>query len=154
LTEDLCFAPAAELAARIRRRELSPVEVVEAFLERIEARNGEINAYATVIGEQAREAERAVGSGRALGPLHGVPVSIKDLYDYKAGVRNTFGCNPEFGHKATTDDFLFGPTSTPFAPGKNAGGSSGAASPTTRCSPRAPPSSGPPLRLKLASAPP
>ncbi|MDP8948737.1 MAG: amidase [Actinomycetota bacterium] len=161
MTDELCFAPAAELAARIRRRDLSPVEVVDAFLDRIEARNGEINAYATVIDEQAREeareAERAVGSGRALGPLHGVPVSIKDLYDYKAGVRNTFGSKPledyvpdkdatyverlenagaiilgktntpEFGHKATTDNFIFGPTSTPFAPGKNAGGSSGGA---------------------------
>lgn len=150
-----------ELAAKIRRRDLSPVEAVDALLARIEARNDEINAYVTVLGEEARErareAERALtlGAGAALGTLYGVPVAIKDLFDYKAGVRNTFGSRPladyvpdrnatyverlegagaivlgktntpEFGHKATTDNFLFGPTSTPFAPGKNAGGSSG-----------------------------
>ena len=159
VSEELCFTPATELAARIRRRDLSPVEVVDAFLERIEERNGGLNAYVTVLGEEAREAargaERALGSGEALGPLHGVPVAIKDLFDYKAGVRNTYGLKPmanyvpnrdatyverleragaivlgktntpEFGHRAITDNLLFGPTSTPFAPGKNAGGSSG-----------------------------
>jgi Asp-tRNA(Asn)/Glu-tRNA(Gln) amidotransferase A subunit family amidase len=161
LPEELCFVPAAELAARIRGRDLSPVEVVEAFLNRIEARDGEINAYVCVLGEEAREkareAERALtlGAGATLGPLYGVPVAIKDLFDYKAGIRNTFGSKPlkdyvpnrnatyverlenagaivlgktntpEFGHRATTDNLLFGPTSTPFAVGKNAGGSSG-----------------------------
>ena len=159
MSEDLYFAPASELAARIRRRDLSPVEVVEAFLDRIEARNDRTNAYVTVIEhaarEAARKAERAVGSGAPLGPLHGVPIAIKDLFDFKDGVRNTFGSKPlvdfvpresathverlegagaivlgntntpEFGHKGVTDNFLFGPTSTPFAPGKNAGGSSG-----------------------------
>ena len=98
MSEELCFTPAAELAARIRRRDLSPVEVVEAFLERIEERNGTINAYVTVLGDEAREtareAERALMAGDLLGPLHGVPVAIKDLFDYKAGVRNTFGSKP------------------------------------------------------------
>lgn len=159
MSEELYFTPATELAARIRRRALSPVEVVDAFLARISERNGAINAYVTVLGERARaaalDAERAVMSGAALGPLHGVPIAIKDLYDFKAGVRNTFGSRPlanfvpdidatyvarleaagaivlgktntpEFGHKGVTDNLLFGPTSTPFAPGKNAGGSSG-----------------------------
>ncbi|MDQ3910659.1 MAG: amidase family protein [Actinomycetota bacterium] len=159
MSEDLCFTPASELASRIRRRDLSPVEVVDAFLERIEDRNGRINAYVTVLDEEARkkarESERLLGSGRPLGSLHGVPVAIKDLFDFKAGVRNTFGSKllagfvprqsvtyvqrleaagaivlgktntPEFGHKGATDNLLFGPTSTPFAPGKNAGGSSG-----------------------------
>jgi amidase/aspartyl-tRNA(Asn)/glutamyl-tRNA(Gln) amidotransferase subunit A len=147
------------MAARIRRRALSPVEAVDAFLSRIEARNPVINAYTTVIADQARaaarEAEHAVTSGASLGPLHGLPIAIKDLYDFKAGVRNTFGCRPlanyvpdfystyvqrleaagalvlgktntpEFGHKGITDNLLFGPTSTPYAPGKNSGGSSG-----------------------------
>ena len=159
MSEELCFAPATELASRIRRRDLSPVEVTDAFLDRIRARNDRINAYVTVIESdargRAREAERAVGSGRPLGPLHGVPVAIKDLFDFKAGVRNTFGSRPmadfvpdvsatyverleaagaivlgktntpEFGHKGATDNLLFGPTSTPFDPAKNAGGSSG-----------------------------
>jgi amidase/aspartyl-tRNA(Asn)/glutamyl-tRNA(Gln) amidotransferase subunit A len=151
--------PAVELAARIRRRDLSPVEVVDAFLNRITTHNARTNAYVTVIEKEAREAaseaERAVRLGRRLGPLHGVPVAIKDLFDFKAGVRNTFGSKPladfvphetsahverleragaivlgktntpEFGHKGVTDNHLFGPTSTPFALGKNAGGSSG-----------------------------
>jgi amidase/aspartyl-tRNA(Asn)/glutamyl-tRNA(Gln) amidotransferase subunit A len=151
--------PATEIATKVRRRDLSPVEIVEAFLDRIEDRNKQINAYVTILDEEAREkareAERAVVSGGSLGSLHGVPVAIKDLFDFKAGVRNTFGSRPladfvpeesttyvkrleaagaivlgktntpEFGHKGATDNLLFGPTSTPFAPGKNAGGSSG-----------------------------
>ncbi len=159
MSDEICFMPATEIATRIRRRDLSPVEVVDAFLDRIEKRNAGINAYVTVIGDEAREAareaEKAITSGGELGPLHGVPVAIKDLFDYKAGVRNTYGLKPmanyipersatyverlesagaivlgktntpEFGHKGITDNLLFGPTSTPFAPGKNAGGSSG-----------------------------
>ena len=86
MSEDLCFTPASELAARIRRRDLSPVEVVEAFLDRITARNDRANAYVTVIEdaarEAAREAERAVGSGAPLGRLHGVPIAIKDLFEF------------------------------------------------------------------------
>src|SRR5437764_11810836 len=96
--EDLCFMPATEMAARIRRRALSPVEAVEAFLTRIGARNSAINAYVTVIADQARAAaraaERAVMSGAPLGPLHGLPIAIKALYDFKAGVRNTCSANP------------------------------------------------------------
>ena len=68
MNEELCFTTATEIAVRIRRRELSPVEVVDAFLERIEDRNGEINAYVTLLGDEARdaatEAKRAVVSGR------------------------------------------------------------------------------------------
>ena len=98
MSEDLCFMPATEMAARIRRRALSPVEAVEAFLTRIGSRNRVINAYVTVIADQARAAaraaERAVMSGAPLGPLHGLPIAIKDLYDFKAGVRNTFGAIP------------------------------------------------------------
>lgn len=150
---------ASELASRIKRRELSPVEVVDAFLDRIETHNGETNAYVSVFEEEARQkarlAERELSGGSELGPLHGVGIAIKDLFDFKAGVRNTFGSKPfadfapdhdatyvqrlesagaiilgktntpEFGHKGTTDNLLFGPTSTPFSLGKNAGGSSG-----------------------------
>ena len=98
MSEDLCFTPASDLAARIRRRDLSPVEVVEAFLDRIKARNDWTNAYVTVIEhaarEAARKAERAVGSGAPLGRLHGVPIAIKDLFDFKAGVRNPSGQSP------------------------------------------------------------
>jgi len=74
---------ATALAADIRRGERSPVAVVDAFLDRIERVNPEINAYVTVCSESAREAareaERAVERGDDIGPLHGVPVAIKDL---------------------------------------------------------------------------
>ena len=74
---------AQELVSAIRHRRLSPVEVVDDFLARIARLNPRLNAYLAVFEEQAREAarraERAVMARRALGPLHGVPVSIKDL---------------------------------------------------------------------------
>ncbi|MFB6074253.1 MAG: amidase [Haloarculaceae archaeon] len=148
---------ATELAALVRAGEVSPVELVEASLERIAG--DECNAFVTVLEEdareRAREAERAVERGDPLGPLHGVPMAIKDLFDFKAGVPNTFGSvpfadfvpdvsatyvqrleeagaivvgktnTPEFGYKGLTDNALVGPTSTPFDLSRNAGGSSG-----------------------------
>ncbi|HEX2289131.1 MAG TPA: amidase [Pseudonocardiaceae bacterium] len=84
-----------ELAARIRRRELSPVEVVDAFIERIEARNQSLNALVYLgfddARERAREAEQALVSGAELGVLHGVPTAIKDLFDFNPGWPATFG---------------------------------------------------------------
>ena len=56
---DLCFLPATELAARIRRRDVSPVEAVASYLRRIEKRNSAVNAYTLVLGEQALDAARA-----------------------------------------------------------------------------------------------
>jgi aspartyl-tRNA(Asn)/glutamyl-tRNA(Gln) amidotransferase subunit A len=93
--EDLCWMSAAALAAAIRRKKLSPVEVVRAVLARIERLNPLLNAYVTLTPEQAlrdaRAAERAVGKkGAKLGALHGVPFSTKDLVITK-GVRTTFG---------------------------------------------------------------
>ena len=90
----LCYLSATELAERIRRRELSPVAVVRAFLDRIAAIDGELGAYCTVTAEQAldeaRAAEAALAGGAPTGPLHGVPVSIKDLV-FTRGVRTTRG---------------------------------------------------------------
>ncbi|MDP6344583.1 MAG: amidase family protein, partial [Alphaproteobacteria bacterium] len=81
--EDLCFRPATELAADIRSRRLSPVEVTEAVLARIEALNPVLNCFCTptpeLAIEQAKAAEQAVMNGQPLGALHGVPYSIKDL---------------------------------------------------------------------------
>ena len=95
VAEELAGATVTELAGRIRRRELSPVEVMDATLERIEARNPSLNAlvFLDLDGARAaaREAERAVTSGAALGPLHGVPAAIKDLFDFKPGWPATFG---------------------------------------------------------------
>lgn len=153
------FRSATGLAAAVRAGELSPVDLVDDFLERIDARNDELNAYITVLDEHAREAareaERAVERGDDLGPLHGVPVAIKDLSFLKEGVPHTMGMKPlsdnvadrtsvavrrledagaiilgttntpELGHKMRTDNELVGPTPTPFDPDYNAGGSSG-----------------------------
>jgi amidase/aspartyl-tRNA(Asn)/glutamyl-tRNA(Gln) amidotransferase subunit A len=156
---DLVGRSATELAALIRHRTVTPRAVVDAHLDRIAETNDALNAFVTVIGDDAREradaAEAALDSGEPIGPLHGVPIAIKDLFDFKAGVKNTFGAKPfagfeprqtalyvdrlesagaivlgktntpEFGYKATTDNLLWGPTSTPFDTDANAGGSSG-----------------------------
>ena len=85
---------AARLAAAIARKELSPVEAVEAVLARIDRVNGPLNAFVTVTAElaraEARRAEAAVMRGGPLGRLHGVPFSVKDTLD-TAGVRTTMG---------------------------------------------------------------
>ncbi len=86
---------AAELAAQVRRREVSPVELVDACIQRIEARNPSLNAFVYFgfedARQRAREAEQAVMTGRQLGPLHGVPTAMKDCFDYKPGWVTTFG---------------------------------------------------------------
>jgi aspartyl-tRNA(Asn)/glutamyl-tRNA(Gln) amidotransferase subunit A len=93
--DELCWMSAAALAAAIRKKTLSPVEVTRAVLERIERVNPRLNAFVTLTPEQAlkdaRAAERAVGKrGARLGALHGVPFSTKDLVITK-GIRTTFG---------------------------------------------------------------
>ncbi|MFC9355745.1 amidase [Rhodococcus sp. NPDC057014] len=95
VADDFAYLSAGELARLIRARELSPVELVEHTLRRIEAVNGSLHAFLTVCAEralqEARRAEAVVVSGhRELGPLHGVPFSVKDLIDTK-DVRTTFG---------------------------------------------------------------
>ena len=89
LSDELAYVSASELAARIRRRDLSPVEVVEAFIRRIEARNPSLNAFVYLDFDgaraKAREAEGALVAGERLGPLHGVPSALKDLLDFKPG---------------------------------------------------------------------
>jgi len=91
---DLAFASVIDLARMIARKEVSPVEVVRVHLERIAARDRSLRAYITVCAEAASEAARtaeaALMSGRPSGPLHGVPIALKDLYD-TAGVATTAG---------------------------------------------------------------
>lgn len=157
---ELCFLPAVELATRIRSRDLSPVEVVDAFLARIEAINPKLNAYVTLHPEASRKAakraEDALTRDEALGPLHGVPVSLKDLAATK-GVRTTCGSKatadnvptqnhpvvqrlldagaislgktntPEFGWLAITDNDVFGRTNNPWNVDYTPSGSSGGA---------------------------
>jgi len=161
MTDELSDESAVDLARRLREREFSAVEVAEACLRRIDDVNPRINAFTTVTHDLALEAARrcdeAAAAGRSLGPLHGVPVAIKDLFDFRAGVRSTFGSlplkdfvpaetalyvqrledagavivgktnAPEFGHKGVTDNFVSGPTRNPFDLDRNSGGSSGGA---------------------------
>jgi aspartyl-tRNA(Asn)/glutamyl-tRNA(Gln) amidotransferase subunit A len=155
---DLCFTPALELAKLIRRRALSPVEVARVVLERIERLNGRLAAYVVVHAEraleEARRAERAVTAGQPLGPLHGVPLSIKDNL-WTAGDRTTFGSRllaefvpaedapsvaglraagaifvgrtnlPEFAWRGSTDNPLFGESRNPWDLTRTPGGSTG-----------------------------
>jgi len=96
LAEDLAATEsAASLAARIRRKELSPVEVVDAAIARIETHNPKINALIIFGFDDARKAakaaEAAIMRGNPLGALHGVPIAMKDCFDYKPGWVTTFG---------------------------------------------------------------
>ncbi len=95
VSDEFAYATATELAARIRRRDLSPVELLDAVIARIEARNPGLNALVFTAFDEARDraqqAEAALMSGAALGPLHGVPTVIKDLFDFKPGWPATFG---------------------------------------------------------------
>jgi aspartyl-tRNA(Asn)/glutamyl-tRNA(Gln) amidotransferase subunit A len=160
--EELCWTPASELATLIRRKRVSPVEVVGAVLDRIERVNPRLNAFVTVTADQARKdaraAERAVmRKGASLGPLHGIPFSVKDLVITR-GVRTTFGTplyrdhvptedaplvermkaaggimlgktnTPTFGWIGATHNLLFGATRNPWQPDRTPGGSSGGAS--------------------------
>ena len=93
MSDEIYYTGASELADRIRTRTLSPVEVVLAHLDRIEAVNPKLNAIVTIADgamERAREAEAAVMAGDIWGPLHGVPFTVKDWID-TAGVRTTRG---------------------------------------------------------------
>lgn len=97
MTADIALYPAATLARDIRRGDRSPVEVVNAVLDRIEAHD-DVNAFTATrpeaAREEAKEAEQAVESGEELGLLHGVPVALKDLFGFKRGLPNTFGSAP------------------------------------------------------------
>jgi aspartyl-tRNA(Asn)/glutamyl-tRNA(Gln) amidotransferase subunit A len=91
---DLCYTPATTLAAMIRTKALSPVELMRAVLDRIGRMNPIVNAFCTITADtalaEAKRAEDAVMRGEARGALHGLPVSIKDL-THSRGVRSMFG---------------------------------------------------------------
>src|SRR3954453_15085627 len=146
------------MAGLIRSRQLSPVELVQAHLKRIETVNPKINAYVQVDAERAlaagRHAEKAVLENKTLGPLHGVPISIKSAIGV-AGMRCEAGTKLRTGHVATqdaplvarlrragaiilgmtntpellmaweTDNLLYGRTNNPWNLSRTAGGSSG-----------------------------
>lgn len=103
---DLSFAPIADISTRMRHGRLSPVAVVEHCLDRIEALNPTLNAFITVTEElareQARRAQSDMRAGHWRGPLHGVPVAVKDFYD-TAGIRTTAGFE-RFENRVPSED--------------------------------------------------
>jgi aspartyl-tRNA(Asn)/glutamyl-tRNA(Gln) amidotransferase subunit A len=103
---DLTQLSAAELLGAYRARSLSPVEVVDALLDRIAALDGELGAFVTLCAERAREeasaAERAYARGAEHGPLAGVPFAVKDLFD-TADVRTTYGSRMFAGNVPSAD---------------------------------------------------
>ena len=155
---DLTARSAVELRAMIGRREISPLELMDACIARIEALNPAINAIAATDFERARAgaraAQAAVMRGDTLGPLHGLPLGVKDLQD-TAGLLSTSGTVsrrnhvpahdntlvarlraagaivtaktnvPDMGAGANTRNPVWGATGNPFDPARNAGGSSG-----------------------------
>ena len=106
MTDDLCFTPATELAPLIRSKALSPVELIDAVLARIEACEPRINAFATLTAERARDAaqraEAALTRGDATGSLFGLPVTIKDLTE-TAGIPTERGTHSLKGHVPTVN---------------------------------------------------
>jgi len=160
MSADLCFLSATELRARIVRKDVSPVEVMRAVLARAERLQRELNCFITLCGEEAmseaRVAERQLMAGEPVGPLHGIPFTVKDIVNTR-GVRTTFGAvpykdnvpvedavavarlraqgailigkttTPEFGSKCLTDSPLFGRTRNAWSAAHTSGGSSGGA---------------------------
>src|SRR5918992_4074013 len=91
---EIPFLPATKLSGLIQSKEVSPVEATEAYLERIGQVDDKLNAYITVCREealaQARQAEQDIAAGRYLGPMHGIPVAVKDQF-WTKGIRTTNG---------------------------------------------------------------
>ena len=158
--DDLAFTPTTELRALIASGEVSPVEVTEEYLGRIDRLDSRLNSYLTVTADHAidsaREAEAVVARGDDLGPLHGVPISIKDL-ELTRGIRTTGGSvafadrvpdedsavvervraagavilgktnTPEFGLLGHTQNLLGDHCRNPWNTDRTTGGSSGGA---------------------------
>jgi amidase len=158
MAKELTRLSAVELARLIRTKKASPVEVTEAHLAAIGRINPAVNAFCTVAADKAlawaREAEKAIKRRAKLGPLHGVPVAIKDLTP-TAGIRTTWGSTlfrdhvptedaevvrrlkaagaivlgktntPEFGAGANTVNKVFGATRNPWNTALSASGSTG-----------------------------
>ncbi|MEA3026747.1 MAG: aspartyl-tRNA(Asn)/glutamyl-tRNA(Gln) amidotransferase subunit [Alphaproteobacteria bacterium] len=156
--EQIYWATATELAEAIRTRRVSAVATVQAVLDRIDALDGKLGAFVTVVRGPALgsavAADNAQARGVPLGPLHGVPVSLKDII-YTKGIRTTGGsfvfenfmpdadaivverlkaagaivigktATPEFCHKTVTDSPLLGTTRNPWHLGRTTAGSSG-----------------------------
>src|SRR5712664_3767411 len=89
-TSDPALLPAHILASEIAARRLSPVDLVDALLDRIQAKDEKLHAFVEVYAEEARlaaeAADKAIRSGHAIGPLHGIPIALKDLIEIEGRV--------------------------------------------------------------------
>ena len=105
MTTDPCLASAQDLSREISARRLSPVDVVDAFLARIARLDPKLHAFVEVYAKEARAAavaaDKAISSGHALSPFHGVPIAIKDIIDIEGRV-TTGGSASRLNHVATT----------------------------------------------------
>src|SRR5947209_20102560 len=90
ITTDPAWLSARKLAEAIAARRLSPVDVIDAFLDRIASRDPKLHAFVEVYADEARlaaeAAEKAIRSGHAVGPLHGVPIALKDLIEIEGRI--------------------------------------------------------------------
>src|SRR3984957_20143751 len=156
---EICFMRAVDMVEAIRSKKLSSRAVMQAHLRQIQRVNAKVNAMVTMVAEeqlmaQAAAADEALAHGKWLGPLHGLPVAVKDLHE-TTGIRTTFGsplhknyvpdfdCRvvqrekeagaivlvktnvPEFGLGSQTFNPVFGPTHNPYDITKTCGGSTG-----------------------------
>ena len=158
--DDLTYASATALARNIRDKKVSALEVVDAHLQRIEEVNPSLNAVVQLAADraraEARESDEALAKGEVKGPLHGVPMTIKDSLDTQ-GITSTWGTKgrasfipeqdstvvarlrsagaillgktntPEFTLSGETDNLVYGRTNNPYDLSKTPGGSSGGA---------------------------
>ena len=155
---EICYMSAGELGPLVKQREISPVEIIEAHLSRIQRTEPTLNSFITLLPDEAlaaaRQAERDIAAGRYKGPLHGIPVGLKDLFN-TGGVRTTSGSRIYDNYVPTQDctvaarfreagailigklnmhQFAYGPTGenpdyghmhNPWNPERVSGGSSG-----------------------------
>jgi amidase len=166
-SNEICFMRAVDMVAAMRAKKLSAREVMQAHLNQINQVNGKVNAIVTLVPEdqlmtQAAAADEALAHGKWLGPLHGLPVAVKDLHETN-GIRTSYGsplhkndvpdfdCRvvqrekeagaivlgktnvPEFGFGSQTFNPVFGPTHNPYDLSKTCGGSTGGGAVTVAC---------------------
>jgi aspartyl-tRNA(Asn)/glutamyl-tRNA(Gln) amidotransferase subunit A len=158
MSTDLLSLGIVDLATKLEKRELSPLELLEHYLSRIDQVNPKLNAFVAVSADDARRAAKAAGdeirSGRYKGPLHGIPLGIKDIID-TSGIRTTYGSaifrnnipekdatvvsrlkeagaiilgktnTHEFAFGVTMENLHYGTTRNPWATNRIPGGSSG-----------------------------
>src|SRR5712691_5376594 len=166
-SSEICYMRGVDMAEAIREKKLSAREVMQAHLKQISRVNSKVNAIVTLVPEeqlmaQAAAADESLAKGKLLGPLHGMPVGVKDLHE-TAGIRTTYGsplhrdfvpdfdCRvvqrekaagaivvgktnvPEFGLGSQTFNPVFGPTRNPYDVTKTCGGSTGGGSVALAC---------------------